>query len=68
MTTERKPRPKWVEDLLEEAKKPIPPDVQKQRRKALDWIREHRVDISPDSVSDYIRAIREDEDEDEDDG
>jgi len=66
MTTERKPRPKWVEELLEEAKKPLPPDVLKRRQEAMDWIRAHRFSISPETVSDYIRAIREDEDEDGD--
>jgi hypothetical protein len=65
MTTEPKRRPKWVEELLEEGKKPLRPDLLKQRQEALDWIREHRMDIRPETVSDYILAIREDEDEDD---
>jgi hypothetical protein len=66
MTTERKPRPKWVEELLEEGKKPLPPELLRERQEAIDWIREHRIDIRPETVSDYIRAIREDEVEDDD--
>lgn len=64
MTTERKPRPKWVEEALEEMKKPVPPDVLERRRRAIDRILANRIDIRPDKVSDYIRAIREDEDDD----
>jgi hypothetical protein len=66
MTTERKPRPKWVEELLEEAKKPLPPEALKRPQEAIDWIRAHPIDIRPETVSDYIRAIREDEDDDDD--
>ena len=66
MAIERKPRPPWAEELLQEAKKPVPPNVLRRRQEALDWIRAHPIDIRPDTVSDYIRAIREDEDEDGD--
>lgn len=66
MAVERKPRPKWVEEALEEMKKPLPPDVLARRQRAMERISANRVDIRPDKVSDYIRAIREDEDEDDD--
>ncbi|MBI2913881.1 MAG: hypothetical protein HYY03_08180 [Chloroflexi bacterium] len=66
MAIERKSKPQWAEEFLEEASKPVPPDVLKRRQRAMDWIRANRIDIRPDTVSDYIRAIREDEDEDDD--
>ena len=66
MAIERKSRPQWVEEFLKEASKPVSPDVLKRRQRAMDWIRANRIDIRPDTVSDYIRAIREDEDEDDD--
>ncbi len=64
MAIERKPRPKWVEELLAEADKPVPPGELKRRRQAFEWVMAHRTDIRPDRVQDYIRAIREDEDDD----
>ena len=63
MAIERKSKPKWVEEFLKEVSKPVPPDVLKRRQRAMDWIRANRIDIRPDTVSDYIRAIREDEDD-----
>ncbi len=65
MAIERKPRPKWAEEFLRRMSSPVPPEVLAKRQRAMDRISANRVDIRPDKVSDYIRAIREDEDEDD---
>ncbi len=66
MAIERKPRPKWAEEFLHRMSRPVAPELLARRQRAMDRISANRVDIRPDKVSDYIRAIREDEDEDDD--
>jgi len=64
MAVQPKSRPQWAEELLKRAAGPVPAEVLERRRLAVERILANRVDIRPDKVADYIRAIREDEDED----
>ena len=64
MAVERKSRPQWAEEFLKRIAEPLPEGVLEQRRRAAERILGNRVDIRPDRVADYIRAIREDGDED----
>ena len=56
-------RPLWATDFLRRATKPLPAEVIERRRRAAERILANRIDIRPDRVEDYIRAIREDEDD-----
>ncbi len=58
-----KSKPKWVKDFLKRAARPVPPGVLELREQAAERILANRVDIRPERVEDYIRAIREDEDD-----
>ena len=64
MAIQPKSRPQWVKDFLEQISNPLPEEVVERRRRAAERILANRVDIRPDRVEDYIRAVREDEDED----
>ena len=64
MAIQPKSRPQWVKDFLKQISMPLPEEVLERRRRAAEWIMAHRIDIRPYRVEDYIRAIREDEDDD----
>ena len=59
MAVERQHRPKWAEEFLRRMSEPVAPDVLARRQRAMDWIRAHPIDIGPDRVDDYIRAVRD---------
>jgi len=64
MAIERKSKPQWAKDFLKRLAEPVPQEVLERRQRAAERILANRVDIRPDRVADYIRAIREDEDDD----
>ncbi len=64
MAIQPKSRPQWANEFLKRVAKPLPEGVLERRRRAAEWILAHRTDIRPDRVEDYIRAIREEEDDD----